>query len=333
MKILIVSGFLGAGKTTFIKEMIRATGRDYVIFENEFGDVNIDGDVLRQAENELKSNRQTATENENEHIIEIREFTDGCICCNMKGDFTASLLTIQNTLQPDFLIIEPSGVGVLSSIKNGIRGVEYEHIRMLAPITIVDARTYEKNKTKYAEIFTDQIRSARFVQLSKTEQMSPDELAAIATDIRHLNPDAEIFTRHYKDADTAYWQALFQGELKDADEAVTPVDGSPLDNISFRDVQVRDLCDLIRFLNQLVLGFFGDVCRAKGVFNTPDGYGLRFDLVDGLYSITCAEDEAEADVVLIGTGLKKMLLRATFNSRFRKNGKQTVRLRNVSTKR
>ena len=94
MKILVVSGFLGAGKTTFIKEMAQKTKQDFVVMENEYGEVGIDKTILDE-----------------EKDINIWELTEGCICCSMKSDFASSILTIANTLDPEYLIVEPTGVG------------------------------------------------------------------------------------------------------------------------------------------------------------------------------------------------------------------------------
>lgn len=104
MKVLVVSGFLGAGKTTFIKELVKRTSfAELVILENEYGQVGLDGEALR------------------EQKLDVWELAEGCICCSMKGNFAASVLTIANTLAPEFLIVEPSGVGLLSSITANLK--------------------------------------------------------------------------------------------------------------------------------------------------------------------------------------------------------------------
>lgn len=295
MKILIISGFLGAGKTTFIKEMVRATKREFCIFENEFADVNIDGKILKDVETKTGD-------------VNIYEFTEGCICCNMKGDFVSSLLVIANTIDPDFIIIEPSGVGVLSSVMQAISKIEYENIKLLEPITIIDAITYYKYLDKYGDVYADQIKNAKHIQLSKTEQMDKDECENIAKDIRKINPDAIIYTEHYKKAGSEYWDNLFSGEL-------TKINLSKIENdtnmqqVTYKDAKCRDLTELMRFLNRVVLGFFGDICRGKGVI-LADDVKLRFDLVDGLYCITVAEEEDDNDVVFIGKSIKSINLKA-----------------------
>ena len=159
MKILVISGFLGAGKTTFIKEMIKATQRQFVIFENEFADVNIDSGILK---------------NENNKDIEVWEMSNGCVCCSTQSDFAASLVLIDNALNPDFLIVEPSGVAILSNVIKNIKKSEYERINMLNPLTIVDVSTYFKYKVKYRDIFLDQIKSTKYIQFSKINLVQND---------------------------------------------------------------------------------------------------------------------------------------------------------------
>ena len=112
MNILIVSGFLGAGKTTFIRKLSEKTDKPFAVMENEYGGAGIDGNLLEQ--NRLK----------------VWEMTEGCICCSKKSDFAMSVLTIANTVAPDYLVVEPTGVGMLSSVIANLRKIEYEHIRL-----------------------------------------------------------------------------------------------------------------------------------------------------------------------------------------------------------
>lgn len=105
MNILIVSGFLGAGKTTFIKELSRRTKKEFAILENEYANSGVDGDILKNSDK----------------TVNIWELIDGCICCSAKGDFAQSILTIANTIDPDYLVVEPTGVAKLSSIIENIK--------------------------------------------------------------------------------------------------------------------------------------------------------------------------------------------------------------------
>lgn len=299
MKILIISGFLGAGKTTFINQMIKATKREYVIFENEFSDINIDKDILKEENNELN----------------IYEFTNGCICCNMKGDFTSSLIVIQNTLNPDYLIIEPSGVGVLSSIINSIKKVEYEKIKLLNPITILDATSFFTNLNKYKDVVIDQIESAKFIQLSKVEQLDEDELDKIEEEIKKIKKDAIIYKTDYKKQDFDYWDTLFSNELTEEIKN-KEIHNLDLENLSYKNTCCDNLIDLMKFLNQIVLGFYGNINRSKGIFKVND-YFLRYDIVDGVYSISFLENCEENSAVFIGRNLKKLQLNIKLNKKLK----------------
>ena len=132
MKVLIISGFLGAGKTTFIKAMSNILNRDFVILENEYASLNIDEDILKE-----------------ESGLSVWELTEKCICCTGKTDFALNILTIANSIAPEYLIVEPTGVGYLSNVINNISQIEYEQIEMLAPITIIDPNKFFEHMREY----------------------------------------------------------------------------------------------------------------------------------------------------------------------------------------
>ena len=298
MKILVISGFLGAGKTTFIKEMVRSTGREYVIFENEFGDVNIDGEILK--------NKSEITD-EKEIELNVWELTSGCACCSTKADFMSSLLAIDNTLNPDFLIVEPSGIAVLSNILNNVNNVGYERIKVLPPVTIIDAGTYFKYKNKYEEVFIDQVKMAAHIQLSKVENMTEEELNTIFEDIRKINQNAEIHISDYHNQDISYWNRLFSGELVKMESSDLIDVKKKMQNVSYKNACAKNPAVLAFFLDKLILGYYGDINRAKGVFRNSD-YNMHFDVVDTGYNIYFSEGEAENNTVFIGNPIDKELL-------------------------
>lgn len=298
MKILVISGFLGAGKTTFIKEMVKSTGREYVIFENEFGDVNIDSEIL-------KNNFETADGKEVE--LNVWELTSGCACCSTKADFMSSLLAIDNTLNPDFLIVEPSGIAVLSNILNNVNNVGYERIKVLPPVTVIDAGTYFKYKNKYEEVFMDQVKMAAHIQLSKVENMSSEELNVIFEDIRKINENADIHTDDYHNQDMDYWDSLFSGELVKKENSALIDVKKKMRNVTYKNAYAGNPAVLAYFLDKLVLGYYGDINRAKGIFRNSD-YNMHFDAVDTGYNIYFSEEEAENNVVFIGSVIDKELL-------------------------
>ena len=172
----VVSGFLGAGKTTLISKLIKEVfaNQKVVLVENEFGEIGIDGGFLKEAG------------------IEIREINSGCICCTLKGDFEESLRQVVETYHPERIIIEPSGVGKLSDILRAIQTVE--GLELASYSTVVDANRCKVYHRNFKEFFDDQIKTAACIILSRTQSVSPEKLAEDVEIIRSLNPDARIIT-------------------------------------------------------------------------------------------------------------------------------------------
>ena len=178
-KIDIISGFLGAGKTTFIKKRLEEaiSGEQVVLIENEFGEIGIDGGFLKNSG------------------IEIREMNSGCICCSLVGDFGKSLAEVLTKYKPDRVIIEPSGVGKLSDVMKAVRDVAAEiEVTLNSAVTIVDVakcRMYMKN---FGEFFNNQIENAGTVVLSRTDIAAVDKVNQAVELIREKNPAAVIVT-------------------------------------------------------------------------------------------------------------------------------------------
>ena len=178
-KIDIISGFLGAGKTTFIKKLLEEaiSGEQVVLIENEFGEIGIDGGFLKNSG------------------IEIREMNSGCICCSLVGDFGKSLAEVLTKYKPDRVIIEPSGVGKLSDVMKAVRDVAAEiEVTLNSAVTIVDVakcRMYMKN---FGEFFNNQIENAGTVVLSRTDIAAVDKVNQAVELIREKNPAAVIVT-------------------------------------------------------------------------------------------------------------------------------------------
>lgn len=178
-KIDIISGFLGAGKTTFIKQLLKETlkGEKVVLIENEFGEIGIDGGFLEDAG------------------IEIREMNSGCICCSLVGDFGRSLEEVLTKYTPDRVIIEPSGVGKLSDVMKAVKDVASRiEVMLNSSVTVVDAskcRMYMKN---FGEFFNNQIENAGTIVLSRTDITDPKKVQAAVTLLREHNQAAAIVT-------------------------------------------------------------------------------------------------------------------------------------------
>ncbi|WP_349669695.1 GTP-binding protein, partial [Lacrimispora sp.] len=178
-KIDIISGFLGAGKTTFIKKLLQeaVSGEQVILIENEFGEIGIDGGFLKDSG------------------VEIREMNSGCICCSLVGDFGQSLKEVLTTYHPDRIIIEPSGVGKLSDVMKAVKDVAAEiQVTLNSAVTIVDAQKCKMYRKNFGEFFNNQIENAGTVVLSRTD-IAPTEKVDLAVEIiRELNPKAAVIT-------------------------------------------------------------------------------------------------------------------------------------------
>jgi len=178
-KVDIISGFLGAGKTTFIKKLLSEalSGEKVVLIENEFGEIGIDGGFLKDAG------------------IEVREMNSGCICCSLVGDFATSLKEILSKYTPDRVIIEPSGVGKLSDVLRAVADVEEElEVAGNSAVTLVDVKKAKLYMKNFGEFFNNQVQYAKTIVLSRTDiadQKKIDEAIAL---IREINQEATIIT-------------------------------------------------------------------------------------------------------------------------------------------
>lgn len=178
-KIDIISGFLGAGKTTFIKKMLEEgfQGEQIVLIENEFGEVGIDGGFLKDAG------------------IEITEMNSGCICCSLVGDFAENLHKVIQQFHPDRILIEPSGVGKLSDVMKSVIDIEKEeNVKLNALVTVVNACKASKQMKAFGEFFNNQIEYATTVVLSRAQSATPEQLEFCVKQIQALNPNAAVIT-------------------------------------------------------------------------------------------------------------------------------------------
>ena len=295
MKILIISGFLGAGKTTFIKELAKRTKKEIAIFENEYGTEGVDGDILKEATG-----------------VNIWELTEGCVCCSAKGDFAASVLTIANTISPEYLVIEPTGIAMLSNLITNLKLIEYEHIKLMAPIVIVDALSLDRYKNEFPEIYKDQIEFANTVIFSKSENLSESEKEKLKLEITEINKSCNIVSDHYLTISGNWWDSLLLKyldgsiEIPEKEESAEMPDSFSLNNISIRSVE-----RFIIFLENLIRGHYGNVFRAKGSFAVR-GLNLRFDVADNRYLIETDTNEISDKVVFIGNDIKKQKIREIF---------------------
>ncbi len=298
MKILVVSGFLGAGKTTFIQELVRRTGRDFAIYENEYGQADIDARRLRQ-DSDLK----------------VWESTENCICCSGKQDFATSVLTISNTIDPEYLIVEPTGVAKLQSILDNVNQVAWERISLLAPVTVVDAVSWQSQRADFPEIFDNQLSAAASVVVSKLAPGSEDAAEPIKQLTAEMNPQAEVIAEpSYADIPDEWWNALLTRALDGSvlkDPASEKDEGPDLETMALTHAELPSPTHLIWLLDAASAGVFGKLARAKGTLPCGNQW-VKFDLVERAWAITGDEPQEESRCVFIGRDLLRHGLREVF---------------------
>ena len=286
MKILLVSGFLGAGKTTFIKEMAKNINLEFVVLENEYADIGIDGDFL------------------DEKNLNVWEMSEGCICCSMKGDFKSSIKRIYSEINPEYLIIEPTGVGMLSSIVENIREIDNNDIEILNPLTLIDVTSFNEYLETFNNFFIDNLKNTGKVILTKLENYNPFDIENIKDEILKINSDLEIITDDYRTFPKEWFGEILN---KNIDNKIIDKNFSLKTHINLRtfskeNVNLKTMDELGLLLNRLVNGDFGKIYRAKGIVKV-DGYWGKFNLVYKNFEMEPVTDAKGTKIVIIGNNL------------------------------
>ena len=340
-KIDIISGFLGAGKTTLIKKLLSEafTGEQVVLIENEFGEIGIDGGFLKESG------------------IEIREMNSGCICCSLVGDFGKSLREVVDTYHPDRILIEPSGVGKLSDVIKAVQDVQAEIDAQLNSFTtVVDVtkcRIYRKN---FGEFFSNQIEYAGAVILSRTDKAKPEKVEEAVSLLRELNDKAPFITTPIaqlpgkKILETMESGKSLEDEL--LAEVICPECGEHHDHdheehghhhdhdhdgccghdhhhdhaghhhadevfTSWGKETIRTYTEeqISEILKQLESdGSYGNVLRAKGMVAGADGEWIYFDMVPGEHEVRNGAPEYTGRICVIGAELNEEKLAELFGA-------------------
>ena len=334
-KIDIISGFLGAGKTTFIKKMIDEafTGEKIVLIENEFGEIGIDGGFLKDAG------------------IQITEMNSGCICCSLVGDFGKNLNEVITKYHPDRILIEPSGVGKLSDVMKSVIDIEKEQdVKLNALVTVVNALKASKQMKAFGEFFNNQIEYATTVILSRSQNATPEQLEFCVNKIQELNPKAAIITTDWAKLSGEQILKVMEGQdnlemkaLAEAHHAKEEAEHEHEHHHHDHDHEENCTCgchghdhehhhhhhadDVFtswgketphkfeRAKLEEVLKKFVDsdnILRSKGMVESTDGTWLYFDMVPGEYEIREGEPDYTGRIVVIGTEIHEDELLKTF---------------------
>lgn len=325
-KVDIISGFLGAGKTTFIKLLIENVfaGEKLVLIENEFGEIGIDGGFLKDAE------------------IEITEMNSGCICCTLVGDFSKALRKVIEEYHPDRVLIEPSGVGKLSDVSKAIEHVKKEaDIEIEGRITIVDGKKAKMYLKNFGEFFKDQVAYANTIVVSRTQMMEDHSIEECVKMLREENKEASIIStswdklskeaiEHALSPDTQL-EGIFEEEKcpvcshehhhegacgcghehhhhhhHHADEIFTSWGQETAHKYTEGELDF-----LLKALSETE--GYGTILRAKGIVEMENGAWKQFDLVPQEYEVRESAADYTGRLCVIGTDLKEDELTKLFH--------------------
>ena len=348
-KIDIISGFLGAGKTTLIKKLLSEAlkGQQVVLIENEFGEIGIDGGFLKDAG------------------VNITEMNSGCICCSLVGDFGTALKDVITKFNPDRIIIEPSGVGKLSDVIKAVQGVaEDAPIELNSLVTVADANKCKMYMKNFGEFYNNQVESAHTIVLSRTQNMKQDKLEACVAMIREHNKDAAVITTPWDELTGEQLLAAMEkpvslADMVMAEEDICPVcgghhdhDHEDHDHDHHHDHEDHDHehhhdhddhcgCghdhhhhhadevftswgketprkytkeEVETILKALAAenNEYGIILRAKGMLPSPDGTWIYFDMVPEEYEIREGQPEYTGRLCVIGSKIDETKLEKLF---------------------
>ena len=312
-KVTIISGFLGAGKTTFIKKLIEEIykGQKVVLIENEFGEIGIDGGFLKDAG------------------VQINEMNSGCICCSLVGDFGKALKQVSHDYAPDMIIIEPSGVGKLSDVIAAVENVKEEaDLELENFITVADATKCKLYMKNFGEFYNNQLESATTVVLSRTQNVDEAKLETAVNLIKEHNDKASIITTPWDELtgeqimSALKHTSLVDDMLKDMD--ICPECGhhhehghhhayDVFTSMGIETAHKFTEDELSAIIDQLAKDKkFGEVLRAKGIVPAAEGEWFHFDLVPEETEVRRGAADFTGRVCVIGSNLEEDKIKELF---------------------
>lgn len=352
-KIDVFSGFLGAGKTTLIRKLLKDgyDGEKLVLIENEFGEIGIDGGFMKDAG------------------IQVTEMNQGCICCSLVGDFGKALQKVLDEYAPDRILIEPSGVGKLSDVIKAVMNIGSDKITLNTYTTVADATKIKMYMKNFGEFYKNQVETAKTIVLSRTQKLSEEKLAEAVAMIRELNEHATIVTTNWDDISGKQILSAMETENKFADELLKDEDIFPSEeHCHHHDDEEHEHChhhddeehehhhhhddeehehchhhddghehhhhhhadevftsmgietakkftkeELENALSKLSNDEFGVVLRAKGIVPAVDGSWYHFDFVPEEYEVRTGTADVTGRMCVIGSKLVEDKIKALFN--------------------
>lgn len=291
-EIILISGFLGAGKTTLIQHLLNAAGREQrlALLENEFGAYSVDDLLLRRPG------------------LPVRTLTSGCICCSLAGPFEATIGELVQSEHPEQLLIEPSGVAGMSDLLRICQNLPPEWgMGPVAALTVVDAEMHPAYREDMGEFYLDQIRSAGALVCSKLDLVSPQEARAVCESLAEENPGAAIFACPWEELDVPLLldAARERTVSLDREHAHHHHSGAVFTSLALHPETPRDGAGWQSLLSELERPELGRVLRAKGFLPGPDGTWYQADYTPGRVWLHPQKDAAESRLVVIGTALDR----------------------------
>jgi len=337
-KIDIISGFLGAGKTTLIKKLLAEAfpGEKLVLIENEFGEISIDSGFLKESG------------------VQISEMSAGCICCSLVGDFNEALKDVQKQFAPDRILIEPSGVGKLSDVIVAVENTaaETDDMKLNSFVTVADASKVKVYMKNFGEFYNNQIESAGTIILSRTQKLSQEKLEAAVHMLQEKNPDAAIITTPWDELDGKVILSAIE-KVSLADELLEKMraeheehehhhhdhehehhhehhhDHGPDCTCGCHDHHHHHADEVFtswgketpktftqngihHILEELDSGEYGQILRAKGIVNGEGGAWIEFDYVPEEHEIRAGHADYTGRLCVIGANLDEKKLAELF---------------------
>ena len=321
VKIDIISGFLGAGKTTLIQKLLKEAlaGSKVVLIENEFGEIGIDGGFLQESGGE------------------IREMNSGCICCSLVGDFKTSLQEVLQTYAPERIIIEPSGVGKLSEVVQAVEGAG-ENIVISGKVTVVDVNKCKMYLKNFGEFFLNQVEQADTILLSRTGTASAEKVQQAVDLLRQHNDHAVIVTTPWDQLDGKELLHEMERTASMAEELLAEVHAHHHHEHHHEHGEhcscghdhhadevfvswgmetpavyaAEQLEAMLKALEQQEI--YGTVLRAKGMLPSADGTWTYFDYVPGEWEVRPGKPAVTGKICVIGSGLHQDALQQLFQA-------------------
>ncbi|BAP62983.1 CobW family GTP-binding protein [Methanococcus maripaludis] len=300
VKIDVVSGYLGSGKTTFIKHLLNACGNEKVIvIENEFGEIAIDGDLIK---------------NEG---FEVYELQQGCICCSIRSNFIEALGKIVDEFNPDRIIVEPTGMGLLSEIIGILSLPKIKQISEINSLTtVVDAENYLEEVEGFGEFFKDQIKNADRLIISKAQFMNYQEIDKILSSLRELNADSLIVTQNWEfmapeeflkilDNSSENSGKIYRGNVEAAMKGVSSIGLEFTESFKEKDIE--------NIILELKSGKYGQIMRGKGFLNIDDKT-MEFNYVGNDCNLELLNTKKDQKICIIGKNLEKEAISELFNN-------------------